>query len=79
MECQRCKSSRIFAIFTKCSDDCNIRRFPDRRYSDGYVPEGPLSGECGSDYMEFEVCAECGQMQGEFPATDAQFGFEEEM
>jgi hypothetical protein len=32
---------------------------------DGYMPAGLGIGE--GDYVEFEWCLECGQIQGEFP------------
>lgn len=39
----------------------------DRDY-DGYVPTDVGIG--GGDYIRFEYCLECGQIQGEFPVPD---------
>ena len=71
MKCNRCESDRIFSICAKCSDMCTIVRLSDGEECQGYVPNGPLGGD---DYLEFSVCAECGQMQSNFPATDGMFG-----
>lgn len=43
--------------------------FGDKVY-DGYVPDGLNVG--GGDYLEFNMCLNCGKVQGEFPLTDEQ-------
>ena len=62
--CQRCNSSRVAHVNGKVSDMCYIQI--DDMEHDGYVPHGSPIG--GGDYLEFEVCLDCGQMQGTWPA-----------
>ena len=69
MTCQRCKSNRIVNILAKCSDGCHFD-FPSegiRRL--GYAPRIPYVTGFDEDYVEFSVCLDCGQMQGEFPTA----------
>jgi len=63
MKCQRCGSERILSAGCKCSDmftasvgDLEI---------DGYVPDDLGIG--GGDYVELDLCLDCGQLQGKFP------------
>lgn len=70
MKCQRCGSDRIAGVSAKCSDCCSINY--KNFVSDGYVPEG--FGVGGGDYVEFDWCLECGQIQREFPVEDPNFG-----
>jgi len=68
MTCQKCKSERVLSMSAKCSDLCHCYFMGHEK--DGYAPDlDPLSG---GDYIEFDVCLECGQVQGEFPITDDQ-------
>lgn len=69
MACQRCKSERVLLVSAKCSDCCNCEI--NGHESDGYVPTDVLIGKGGfGDYVRFDVCLECGQMQGEFPQPE---------
>lgn len=72
MNCQRCQSSRIAEINSKSSDG-NFTSIGDKEL-DGYVPCDMGIG-C-SDYIEFEYCLDCGQIQGQFPIkeTDLEKG-----
>jgi hypothetical protein len=63
MNCQRCKSERIASIYGKCSDLCVVTIGENEH--DGYVPDDMGIG--GGDDISFEVCLECGQIQGDFP------------
>lgn len=47
----------------KTSDLCHMRHL--HREHDGYVLRDMVVGE--DDYLEFKFCAECGQIQGEWP------------
>ena len=61
--CQSCKSDRIINVSGKVSDMFNAQ-IGENDYS-GYV-----SGDLGigsGDYIEFGYCADCGQIQGDFP------------
>lgn len=63
MQCQRCKSERIASVSAKCSDLCTITIGETEH--DGDVPEDLMIG--GGDYIEFDICLDCGQLQGDFP------------
>ncbi len=67
MECQRCKEAKVIEVSGKTSDMCFIR-FVDKE-RDHYVPEGIgiTDGEGGGDYITFDYCFGCGQIQGKFP------------
>jgi len=67
IKCQRCNSKRVAGIGSK-SSDCNsisINASPECLNHDGYVPRDMGIG--GGDYIEFDYCLDCGQLQGEFP------------
>jgi hypothetical protein len=61
--CQRCHSERVLGINAKCSDMCSIRMGSNE--SEGYAPSAPGIG--GGDYIETDICLDCGQVQGKFP------------
>lgn len=63
MICQNCNKDRVLSISGKTSDMC-FSKFQDKK-TDGYVPYGMNIG--GGDYLEFEVCLDCGQVQGKWP------------
>lgn len=63
MSCSRCKSNRIASIGSK-SSDMNTTSIGDAE-KEGYVPDDMGIG--GGDYVEFNWCLECGQIQGQFP------------
>ena len=63
-KCQRCKSHRVVSITAKCSDGFYIR-FWGGKEQEGYVPH--KFGIGGGDYVEFDYCFDCGQIQGKFP------------
>ena len=61
-KCQRCSSVRDANIGGKCSDMCGYS-VGDGDALDGYVP-GDM-GIGGGDYIEFDFCLDCGQIQGQ--------------
>ena len=63
MNCQRCGSTRIADVYGKCSDLCVVE-IGDNEH-DGYVPSDMGIG--GGDDISFNVCLDCGQIQGKFP------------
>src|SRR5271170_1377660 len=65
MKCT-CGSERILIVTSKCSDLCHIT-LADREH-DGYVPYGLNIG--GGDYLEFDMCLDCGMHIGTFPVTE---------
>lgn len=68
MSCQRCNSNRVAEVSAKCSDMCGIN-LGDSGH-EGYVPKDLGIGV--GDYVEFEFCLDCGQLQGIFPLPPAQ-------
>lgn len=69
MACNSCDSERILGVSAKCSDlcACDFNGFE----RDGYVPHDIGIG--GGDYIEFDLCLECGKVQGQFPLEDPEF------
>lgn len=65
MECQneKCKSERILTVRAKCNDMFSWE--VDDQECHGYVPRDLGIG--GGDYVKFQLCLNCGQLQGEFP------------
>jgi hypothetical protein len=61
--CQRCGAVAIVEVCGKTSDMCNMQHL--HREFDGYVLRDMGVGQ--DDYLEFEFCVNCGQIQGEFP------------
>lgn len=59
----KCGSDRIAEVQVKCSDRFYI--FSNGKQHDGYVPNDLGIG--GGDYIEFDYCLDCGQIQGDFP------------
>jgi hypothetical protein len=68
-ECQRCKSDRVFTVGAKGSDR-HSGSFKGEEF-DGYMPSGLNLG--GGDYLELDICLECGQAQGQWPVHDPDF------
>jgi hypothetical protein len=63
-QCIRCQSVQIAFVNAKCSDLCQFID-PKGTSHEGYVPNDVGIG--GGDYVEFEYCLHCGQIQGKFP------------
>lgn len=66
--CQKCKSTRIVAMYGKVSDRCHAS-IGDNEH-EGYVPND--LGVGGGDDLDFEYCLDCGQIQGDFPMQPSQ-------
>ena len=78
MKCQRCSSERILEATCKCSDMCSftLAGKDGGDHNNGYVPEDMNIG--GGDYLEFSVCLDCGQAQGQYPLPKTVFEVEEQ-
>ncbi len=64
--CIKCNSHRIMRVSGKVSDRCWMEAMETMVEYDGYVPTGIGIG--GNDYLEFDYCLNCGQIQDEkFP------------
>ena len=61
--CQRCGAVAIVEVSGKTSDLCYMKHL--HRSHDGYVLRD--MGVGADDYLEFDFCVVCGQIQGEFP------------
>ena len=61
--CQECGAVAIVEVTGKISDMCHMRHL--HRSYDGYVLRDMGVGE--DDYLEFEFCVNCGQIQGDWP------------
>ena len=73
MNCRNCSSGRLLEVNGKTSDMC-FMSFGEHE-NDGYVPEGLNLG--GGDYLNFTICLDCGQLQGQFPVNDPKFAQKE--
>jgi len=74
VKCDRCGSERVMSISTKCSD-----RFTAQYGSfdyDGYAIEG-IGIDDGEDYVAFDFCLECGQIQGTWPKPEPKVDWKE--
>ena len=69
MKCQRCKSERVAQVCGKTSDLCSLRI--GNKEQTNYVPKDMGLGT-DSDYLEFNYCLTCGQIQGKFPLKPTQ-------
>ena len=65
-ECKNCRSERLMNVNAKCSDMCSLTCGDMERHD--YVPDFIEIG--GGDYVNFEYCLDCGQIQGEFPVEE---------
>lgn len=66
MSCQKCNSERVMHVSAKCSDMFNAS-IGDKEH-EGYVLQDVVFGQGGwGDYIAFDLCLDCGQMQGKWP------------
>lgn len=70
-KCQSCGSDRVMTVCGKTSDLCYVRRQDTDKEWNGYVPSGIGLGN-DEDYIEFDYCLNCGQMQGKFPVAQGK-------
>lgn len=69
MECSHCGSNRILSISAKCSDMCSLD-FKGVERND-YPPKDLKIG--GGDYIEIDICLNCGMAQGMNKHEDPDF------
>lgn len=67
MPCQKCKSERVCSVGGKCSDTFSAGI--GTAEIQGYVPDD--LGVGSGDYIDFNFCMDCGQLQGKFPLPPA--------
>jgi hypothetical protein len=65
----------MVSVNGKTSDMCIVTVAQTGIAHDGYVPtDAPFHKEYGfGDYIEFDLCLNCGQMQGTFPASEMEY------
>jgi len=68
MSCSRCESDQIASVQAKCNDCFDLTIAGERVVENDYVAGGLNIGDDAGDYISFEVCLDCGQMQGAWPA-----------
>ena len=69
MKCSTCDSERVAFVSGKTSDRFFLE-MPGVVDIDGYVPNDIGIG--GNDYMEFNYCLDCGQIQGNWPVENPE-------
>ena len=74
MNCIMCDSERIIEISAKCSDLCTLQ-YKNAEYN-GEVPSDINIGS--GDYIEVDICLECGHAQGVSDQPDPQFYTEQQ-
>jgi hypothetical protein len=68
MNCKRCDSTRILTVNAHCKD---LGSFEINGASyDGYVPDDLGIGR--ADDVEFDLCLDCGQIQGRWPLPQSK-------
>ena len=72
MSCQRCGSPRMLIMNSRCCDQFFVKLNGHRHA--GMVLDGLGIG--GGEYVGFDLCLDCGQVQGKFPVpkTDLEEG-----
>lgn len=74
MKCDKCGSKRILSVNARCSDMFDMQ-FGDE-HKNGYVPKNLVFGEGGyGDYVKFDLCLDCGKMQGDFPINQEEIEY----
>lgn len=68
-ECDNCGSESILEISAKCNDMC-VLNFRGIEH-EGYVPRDLPIG--GGDYIEVDICLDCGKAQGIEEIEDPEF------
>lgn len=71
MSCHKCSSNRVLSLYGKCSDLAGASMEGFDYEHDGYAPEIP--NVCSGDDIQFDVCLDCGQVQGEWPLAPTKF------
>ena len=68
MKCDKCESDRILGVGAKCNDIWAVA-FSGVSQVD-YAPRDVGLG--GGDYLDFQICLDCGKVQGDFPIEDPE-------
>jgi hypothetical protein len=65
MNCQNCDSERVVSVSAKCDEDSILVGLRDEE-GQGELPDGIGIG--AGQFLDMELCLDCGQMQGDYPA-----------
>lgn len=65
MACQKCLSRRLSRVIAKCSDKIVTTLYNGNEVQGESVPG--LEDVMEGDYVKFQFCLACGQIQGTFP------------
>ena len=69
VKCDKCGSKRILGISAKCDDKCSLKF--KNTFNNDYVPYDLNIG--GGDYIELNICLDCGKAQGIEKWPDPEF------
>lgn len=69
-KCQKCESDRVVFFSAKCSD-LFFSRYKGKEHN-GYVNLPDHLQDYG-DYVDIDLCLECGQVQGKFPMKTKEY------
>lgn len=70
-KCDKCGSDRVIGFSAKCKDLC-VSTYKGEEY-DGYVPKIPGFADEYGDYLQPDICLDCGKVQGDFPKPEPDF------
>jgi hypothetical protein len=62
-KCEKCDKDELLAITSRGNDN-NYYTLPYGKEKDGYLPEFPALAQQGGDGASFEICVDCGWIQG---------------
>jgi hypothetical protein len=65
-----CNHTRVLSINGKVNDLCFTSVPHLRLERDDYPPD--ITGVCGGDYIDMEICLDCGTVVGFQPMSDAE-------
>lgn len=72
-ECIKCKSTRIVSVYGKTSDLNDIKELFTGHEHYGYVPpDMNLTEDGDEDYLNFDLCLNCGTIQAEWPVPETK-------
>jgi len=64
MKCQKCGSDRVVSITAKCPDGFTVSTGDNVNFN-----STDIENLCDGEYVDPDVCLDCGQVQGQFPVA----------
>jgi hypothetical protein len=71
LKCFNCGGPNIVEVNAKCSDMCVVEKADEDILLEGYVPRNIGIGS--GDYIDFDYCLDCGQIQDDWPKEFLNF------